>query len=157
MTLQTDLKKKFKKYKKEVTYKPKLKNCYKLIPELKEELANGTPEIKDVLNYAGKLEGCIRQTGVHACAMIIGRGNLTEYIPITLANDKLTGEEVWECSRWTSWASGPCPSSRNARRTSRNVMAWSSTSRRFLSMMHRPMPYMDAETQPVCSSSNPPE
>ena len=89
------VKKKFKKYKKEVSYKPKLKNCYKLIPELKEELENGPEEIKDVLNYAGKLEGCVRQTGVHACAMIIGRSNLTEYIPICVANDKLTGEEVW--------------------------------------------------------------
>ena len=89
------VKKQFKKYKKEVSYKPKLKNCYKLIPELKEELANGAEEIKDVLNYAGKLEGCVRQTGVHACAMIIGRSNLTEYIPICVANDKLTGEEVW--------------------------------------------------------------
>ncbi len=87
--------KKFKKYKKEVSYKPKLKNCYKLIPELKEELANGTELNKEVLNYAGKLEGCVRQTGVHACAMIIGRSNLTEYIPICVANDKLTGEEVW--------------------------------------------------------------
>ncbi|MBE6216375.1 MAG: DNA polymerase III subunit alpha, partial [Bacteroidales bacterium] len=81
------VKKKFKKFKKEVSYKPKLKNCYKLIPELKEELANGTEEVKDVLYYAGKLEGSIRQTGVHACAMIIGRGNLTEYIPISIAND----------------------------------------------------------------------
>ena len=85
----------FKKYKKEVSYKPKLKNCYKLVPELKEELANGTELNKEVLNYAGKLEGCVRQTGVHACAMIIGRSNLTEYIPICVANDKLTGEEVW--------------------------------------------------------------
>ena len=89
------VKKQFKKYKKEVSYKPKLKNCYKLIPELKEELENGAEEIRDVLNYAGKLEGCVRQTGVHACAMIIGRSNLTEYIPICVANDKLTGEEVW--------------------------------------------------------------
>ena len=89
------VKKQFKKYKKEVSYKPKLKNCYKLIPELKEELANGSEEVKDVLNYAAKLEGCVRQTGVHACAMIIGRSNLTEYIPICVANDKLTGEEVW--------------------------------------------------------------
>ena len=87
--------KKFRKFKKEVSYKPKLKNCYKLIPELKEELANGTDLNKDVLNYAGRLEGCVRQTGVHACAMIIGRSNLTEYIPICVANDKLTGEEVW--------------------------------------------------------------
>ena len=89
------VRKKFKKYKKEVSYKPKLKNCYKLIPELKEELENGTELNKEVLTYAGKLEGCVRQTGVHACAMIIGRSNLTEYIPICVANDKLTGEEVW--------------------------------------------------------------
>ena len=87
--------KKFRKFKKEVSYKPKLKNCYKLVPELKEELANGTELNREVLDYAGRLEGCVRQTGVHACAMIIGRSNLTEYIPICVANDKLTGEEVW--------------------------------------------------------------
>ena len=81
-----------KKVKKE--FKPKLSNCLKY-GELSTELNNGTPEVQEVLTYAGKLEGCIRQTGVHACAMIIGRGNLTEYIPISIANDKLTGEEVW--------------------------------------------------------------
>ena len=75
-------------------FKPKLSNCLKY-GELSEELKNGTPEVQEVLTYAGKLEGCIRQTGVHACAMIIGRSNLTEYIPICVANDKLTGEEVW--------------------------------------------------------------
>lgn len=32
---------KFKKYKKEKEYKPTLKNCYKLVPELKNELENG--------------------------------------------------------------------------------------------------------------------
>ena len=81
-----------KKVKKE--FKPKLSNCLKY-GELSTELNTGTPEVQEVLTYAGKLEGCIRQTGVHACAMIIGRGNLTEYIPISIANDKLTGEEVW--------------------------------------------------------------
>ena len=75
-------------------FKPKLGNCLKY-GDLKDELENGTEQIREVLQYAGKLEGCIRQTGVHACAMIIGRGNLTEYIPICIANDKLTGEEVW--------------------------------------------------------------
>ena len=75
-------------------FKPKLSNCLKY-GELKDELENGNDQTKEVLTYAGKLEGCIRQTGVHACAMIIGRSNLTEYIPICVANDKLTGEEVW--------------------------------------------------------------
>ena len=81
-----------KKKKKEL--KPKLGNCIKY-HDLKDEMENGTEQIKEVLTYAEKLEGCIRQTGVHACAMIIGRSNLTEYIPISIANDKLTGEEVW--------------------------------------------------------------
>ena len=81
-----------KKKKKEL--KPKLGNCIKY-HDLKDEMENGTDQIKEVLTYAEKLEGCIRQTGVHACAMIIGRSNLTEYIPISIANDKLTGEEVW--------------------------------------------------------------
>ncbi len=75
-------------------FKPKLGNCLKY-GELKNEMTGGSEQTKEVLEYAGKLEGCIRQTGVHACAMIIGRGNLTEYIPISIANDKLTGEEVW--------------------------------------------------------------
>ena len=75
-------------------FKPKLGNCLKY-GELHEELENGNELTRNVLTYAGKLEGCIRQTGVHACAMIIGRSNLTEYIPISIANDKLTGEEVW--------------------------------------------------------------
>ena len=48
-----------------------------------------------MLNYALQLEGCIRQTGIHACAMIIGRGNLTDYIPITTGVDKATGQVVW--------------------------------------------------------------
>ncbi len=75
-------------------FKPKLANCLKY-GELHDELENGNDLTKEVLTYAGKLEGCIRQTGVHACAMIIGRSNLTEYIPISIANDKLTGEDVW--------------------------------------------------------------
>ena len=82
-----------KKVKKE--FKPKLSNCVKYLPELKNEYENGTELVKDVLKYAVKLEGCIRQTGVHACAMIIGRGDLTDYIPISVAADKATGEDVW--------------------------------------------------------------
>ena len=82
-----------RKVKKE--FKPKLSNCVKYIPELKNEYENGSELTRDVLKYAVKLEGCIRQTGVHACAMIIGRGDLTDYIPISIASDKATGEDVW--------------------------------------------------------------
>ena len=76
-------------------YKPTLANSIKYIKELNNEYENGDPLVREVLDYALKLEGCIRQTGIHACAMIIGRGNLTDYIPITMGVDKATGQEVW--------------------------------------------------------------
>lgn len=72
-----------------------LQNCLKYIPEFRNEAENGTELVKDVIKYAMQLEGCIRQTGIHACAMIIGRGDLTDYIPITLGTDKATGQQVW--------------------------------------------------------------
>ena len=72
-----------------------LKNCYRLVPDLKNALENGPDQVKEVLKYAQKLEGCIRQVGMHACATIIGRGRLTDYIPICLSLDKETGELVW--------------------------------------------------------------
>lgn len=79
----------------DVEYKPTLANSVKLVPELKNEYENGDPLVREVLKYALALEGCIRQTGIHACAMIIGRGNLTDYIPISLGTDKATGQQVW--------------------------------------------------------------
>jgi len=72
-----------------------LENCYRLVPEFKDELENGTPLVKEVLYYASRLDGCIRQVGQHACATIIGRGCLTDYIPICLSLDKETGRDVW--------------------------------------------------------------
>ena len=71
-----------------------LKNCYRLVPELKNELENGPEANQDVLKYAQVLEGSVRQVGMHACATIIGRGDLTDYLPITLSKDKETGELV---------------------------------------------------------------
>ena len=79
----------------EKEYKPTLANSVKYVKELNNEYENGDPLVKEVLNYALQLEGCIRQTGIHACAMIIGRGNLTDYIPITTGVDKATGQVVW--------------------------------------------------------------
>ncbi len=87
--------KRYKIVKKDSDKKPTLKNCVKYVPELKNEYENGSPLVREVLNYALQLEGCIRQVGIHACAMIIGRGNLTDYIPITLGVDKATDQKVW--------------------------------------------------------------
>ena len=77
------------------TVKPNLKNCVKYVADLKHEFEEGEPLVRQVLHYALQLEGCIRQVGIHACAMIIGRGNLTDYIPISMGVDKATGQDVW--------------------------------------------------------------
>ncbi|MCQ2184175.1 MAG: DNA polymerase III subunit alpha [Bacteroidales bacterium] len=87
--------KKFQKGYVDKDVKITLKNCYKLVPDFRNELEKGTDLVKDVLKYAKELEGCIRQVGMHACATIIGRGNLEDYIPITLSVDKETGRNVW--------------------------------------------------------------
>ena len=39
------------------------------------------------LKYAEVLEGSVRQTGVHACGIIIGKDSLDNYIPLCTAKD----------------------------------------------------------------------
>ncbi|MBO4341410.1 MAG: DNA polymerase III subunit alpha [Bacteroidales bacterium] len=94
------VKKTFQRGLEDVDVKITLANCFRLVPEFKNELETG-PEInREVLRYAQALEGTIRQTGVHACATIIGRGDLTDYLPIFLAKDKETGEDNLPTSQY---------------------------------------------------------
>lgn len=86
---------KYKRKKEIRNYKPTLGNCLKFVPDFKDQFDNGDSLTKEVIRYAMALEGTVRQVGIHACAMIIGRGNLTDYIPITLGVDKATGQQVW--------------------------------------------------------------
>jgi len=80
----------------EKSVKITLENCFRLVPEFKEELEKEDNALnKEVLEYAEQLEGSIRQVGMHACATIIGPGNLSDYIPICLSKDKDTGLDVW--------------------------------------------------------------
>ena len=72
----------------ETPVKITLKNCYRLVPALKDAYENGTDQIKSVLRFAEKLEGSIRQVGMHACATIIGRGDLTDYLPMCLSGSR---------------------------------------------------------------------
>ncbi len=72
-----------------------LDNCLRMVPELAEAYESGEPLVRETLEFARKLEGTVRNVGVHACAIIIGRDDLREYIPITTANDKDTGEKIW--------------------------------------------------------------
>ena len=61
--------------------------CYKESPELAAERESPNQLIRNTLKYAEKLEGSIRQTGVHACGVIIGQDDLENFAPMAIAKD----------------------------------------------------------------------
>lgn len=61
--------------------------AYKDSPELKKELSSGNELVKSTLKYAQTLEGSVRQTGVHACGILISRDPLTDHIPVMPTKD----------------------------------------------------------------------
>jgi DNA polymerase-3 subunit alpha len=64
-----------------------LAEAYAEVPELAREKESSNKLISQTLKYAEVLEGSVRQTGVHACGVIIGRDNLDNYIPLSTAKD----------------------------------------------------------------------
>ncbi|PIB35686.1 DNA polymerase III subunit alpha [Reichenbachiella sp. 5M10] len=67
----------------------KLKNNPEAITqanELKRIATESTPESK-VVNQAKMLEGSVRNTGIHACGVIITPDDITKFVPVALAKD----------------------------------------------------------------------
>jgi DNA polymerase III subunit alpha len=64
-----------------------LTEAYAEIPELAREKDSSNKLIAQTLKYAEVLEGSVRQTGVHACGIIIGKDSLDNYIPLSTAKD----------------------------------------------------------------------
>lgn len=64
-----------------------LKAAFKENKELGEIRKNDTSDPGKVLKLAEKLEGSIRQRGIHAAGVIIAPDDLTEYIPVCTAPD----------------------------------------------------------------------
>lgn len=64
-----------------------LSQAYGEVPELAKEKESSNKLVAQTLKYAEVLEGSIRQTGVHACGIIIGKDSLDNYIPICTAKD----------------------------------------------------------------------
>ncbi len=74
--------------------KVNLKNCYKYIPELQSMLNGEDKNISSMLTYAEELEDTNRQTGIHACGVIIGADDLTKFAPVCTIKDKDTKEDI---------------------------------------------------------------
>ncbi len=74
--------------------KMNLKNCIASVPELQEACNSKDIKVSDTMRYAQMLEGNVRNTGVHACGVIIGRDDITDWVPVSTAVDKGTGEKM---------------------------------------------------------------
>ena len=72
----------------------KLGDAINYVPELKAAATGNDPLARDTLKYAQMLEGNVRNTGVHACGVIIGRYDISDVVPVSTAKDKDTGEEM---------------------------------------------------------------
>ena len=71
-----------------------LPNAIEAIPELQEAETSPDPILRDTIKYAKMLEGNVRGTGVHACGTIICRDDITDWVPVSTADDKETGEKL---------------------------------------------------------------
>ena len=74
--------------------KMNLPNAIAAVPELREAEASPDPLLRDTIRFAKMLEGNVRNTGVHACGTIICRDDITDHVPISIAEDKETGEKL---------------------------------------------------------------
>ena len=74
--------------------KVNLANAIEYVPELQEAEASTDPVLRDTIKYARMLEGNVRNTGVHACGTIICRDDITDWVPVSTADDKDTGEKI---------------------------------------------------------------
>ena len=71
-----------------------LPNAIEYVPELRAAEASPDERVRDTLKYAQMLEGNVRGTGVHACGTIICRDDITDWVPVSTADDKETGEKM---------------------------------------------------------------
>ena len=71
-----------------------LANAIDYVPELKAAEESEDPIMSETIKYARMLEGNVRGTGVHACGTIICRDDITDWVPVSTADDKETGEKM---------------------------------------------------------------
>jgi DNA polymerase III subunit alpha len=74
--------------------KVNLKNAIEFVPELKAAAESTNLQLRSTMKYAQMLEGNVRNIGVHACGVIIGRDDISDWVPVSTADDKETGEKL---------------------------------------------------------------
>ena len=74
--------------------KMNLTNAIKCVKELRDAEASPNPKLHETIEYAKMLEGNVRNTGIHACGTIICRDPISDWVPVSTADDKETGNKL---------------------------------------------------------------
>ena len=64
-------------------------------PSCRRQKCHPTPILRDTIKYAKMLEGNVRNTGVQSCGTIICRDDITDWVPVSTADDKETERKCW--------------------------------------------------------------
>lgn len=67
--------------------KMNLTNAIEYTPELREAEVSTDPRERNTIKYAKQLEGTVRGTGIHACGFIICRDPISDWVPVSTADD----------------------------------------------------------------------
>ena len=79
--------------------KMNLKNVIECVPEVRDAATSPDDNLRTTLTYAQMLENNVRNTGVHACGTIICRDDITDWVPVSTAEDKDTHEKL-NCTQY---------------------------------------------------------
>lgn len=75
-------------------------NAIKSIPELKNAEASSDVRLRNTMMYAKMLEGTVRNTGIHACGTIICRDAISDWVPVSTAEDKADPGHKLLCTQY---------------------------------------------------------
>ncbi len=79
--------------------KMNLANVIACVKEVKDAASSPDENLRNTIKYAQMLENNVRNTGVHACGTIICRDDITDWVPVSTAEDKETHEKV-NCTQY---------------------------------------------------------
>lgn len=80
--------------------KMNLTNAIKCTPELRDAEASADPQLANTIKYAKMLEGTVRGTGIHACGFIICRDPISDWVPVSTADDPDFKDTKTNCTQY---------------------------------------------------------
>ena len=80
--------------------KMNLQNAIKCTPELRDAEASPDRALSNTIKYAKMLEGTVRGTGIHACGFIICRDPISDWVPVSTADDPDFKDVKTNCTQY---------------------------------------------------------